>query len=144
MHVDDILFIHSNIIYIQEIARKANQYIKLEEIRKISTFLGNNIIIDYISKEIYIDQKDYTKKLLNKFNIYNRFKPSQILGEASVRLKKNLSKSDEKTIKIYQKEIGSLLFLSLKTRIDITFLVNYYARYISNPSNKYIYILNKV
>ena len=92
MHVDDILFIHSDIIYIQEIAQKANQYIKLEEIGKISTFLGNNITIDYISKEIYIDQKDYTKKLLNKFDIYNRFKPSQTLGEAGVRLKKNLSK----------------------------------------------------
>ena len=50
MHVDDILFIHQDKAYIQDIAKKFNVYIKLEELGDISTFLGNNIYIDYLAK----------------------------------------------------------------------------------------------
>ena len=39
-------------------------------------------------------------------------------------------------------QIGSLLFLALKTRIDILYMVIMLARFASNPDNSYINVLN--
>ena len=76
-YIDDILIICPNINYINQFYSKIKQYIKLEEIGQVSTFLGNNININYQDKTISINQSNYTKKLLTKFNIYNNiyYKP---------------------------------------------------------------------
>ncbi|KAI7974601.1 hypothetical protein EIK77_004065 [Talaromyces pinophilus] len=100
----------------------------------ISTFLGNNIFIDYINKTININQKDYTTKLLNKFNIFNTMKPKKIPGQPGIKPYKNNKITDNKITAQYQSEIGSLLYLSLKTRPDITFNVNLGARFMANPA----------
>ena len=143
VHVDDILFIHQDKAYIQDIAKKFNIYIKLEELGDISTFLGNNIYIDYLAKQIYIDQKDYIYKLLDKFNI-SQYRPIKIPGEPGIRLNKNPNISDKQITSQYQQQIGSLLYASLKTRLDITFAVNYCARYMSNPGQEHIKALEKI
>jgi len=45
----------------------------------------------------------------------------------------NNNKATQAEITIYQKYVESLLYLALKTRLDIAFLIQYYARYYSNP-----------
>ena len=144
VHVDDILFIHKDKHYIKEIAKQFNIYIKLEELGEISTFLSNNISIDYLGKTIYIDQKDYIYKLLAKYNITGEYTPLKLPGEPGVRLKKNPNQADDKIVTKYQQEIGSLLYASLKTRIDIAFPVNYCARYMANPSQDHVNALLKI
>ena len=106
-------------------------------------FLGNEITIDYKNKKLYISQIKYIEKLLTKFSIYNK-KPVKILGDPGIKLRKNTSKASDQDINQYQKEIGSLLYLALKTRVDIAFLVIYYARYMSNPSQEHFYALEKI
>lgn len=54
-HVDDILILHENLSYIREIANKAKEHIKLEEIGTVSTFLGNDITINYKNKTLSIN-----------------------------------------------------------------------------------------
>ena len=64
---------------------------KLEEIGPVSTFLGNTIKIDYKTKTLYINQSDYTQKLLQKFNILNntKYKPTKIPGDPGAKLRKS-------------------------------------------------------
>ena len=59
-HVDDILIIHKVMAYIDEISIKAQQYIQIEKLGFVSTFLGNDISLDYNTKTLYINQKRYT------------------------------------------------------------------------------------
>ncbi|KAH6696340.1 hypothetical protein EV126DRAFT_324664, partial [Verticillium dahliae] len=40
--------------------------------------------------------------------------------------------------------IGSLLYLALYNRLDITYLVNRYSKYISNPFKEYFITLNRI
>lgn len=145
-HVDDILIIHQDLAYIKEISNKAQEYIKIEEIGSVSTFLGNDISINYQTKTLSINQENYITKLLTKFSIYNNnnYKPVQIPGDPGVKLKKNTSQASDHDINIYQKQIGSLLYLALKTRPDITFAVNNCARYMSNPNKDHFNALNKI
>ena len=65
-------------------------------------------------------------------------------GEPGIRFHKNPNQTDNKIINLYQQEVGSLLYASLKTRLDITFPVNYCARFMANPSEKHINALLKI
>ena len=145
-HVDDILVIHPNIIYIRELYQKIKIYIKLEEIGLVSTFLGNNIIINYQEKTLKINQTNYISKLLTKFNIYNniKYKPIQTPGQPGEKLRKNSLSASLADINEYQKQIGSLLYLALKTRPDITFATIYCARYMSNPNAAHYNALDRI
>ena len=145
-HVDDILVLHKSLSYIYDIIAKISYYIKIEEIGVVSMFLGNNINIDYHTKTLYIDQKAYTEKLLSKFSIYGNpsYKPTKIPGEPGLKLRKNTTSASPSDINQYQKQIGSLLYLALKTRPDITFATIYCARYMSNPSKDHFSALNRI
>lgn len=143
-HVDDILIIHKDMKYINEISNKAQEYIKIEKIGSVSTFLGNDISINYDTKTLYINQNKYTAKILNKFGIYNKYKPVQIPGDPGIKLKKNNTQANIQDIHEYQKQIGSLLYLALKTRPDITFPVIYCSRFMSNPNKEHFNALTKI
>ena len=145
-HMDDILFIHPSINYIKTLANELQKQIKIEEIGQLTTFLGNNIQTDYINKKIYIDQNSYTKKLLNKFNIYNNNKyiPKSIPGAPGIKLKRNTTQASETDIKDYQQQIGSLLYLALKTRPDINYTVNNCARFMSNPNKEHFNAIKNI
>jgi hypothetical protein len=110
----------------------------------VATFLGNNISINYKDKTLFIHQGIYTKKLLKKFSIYNLYKPILIPGEPGIKLRKSTSQASKYDINKYQKQIGSILYLALKTRPNITFSTTNYARYISNPNNEYFNALNRI
>jgi hypothetical protein len=138
-HVDDILVLHKDLSYIKALKDKINISIELDEIGQITTFLGNDITIDYKAKKLYISQIKYIDKLLTKFNIYNNntYKNKDIPGEPGIKLSKNITIASNTDIKQYQKEIGSLLYLALKTRPDIAFSVSNCARFMSNPSQEH-------
>jgi hypothetical protein len=110
----------------------------------VTTFLGNNISINYKDKTLFIHQGTYTKNLLKEFSIYNLYKPVLIPGETRIKLRKSTSQASEHDINEYQKQIGSILYLAQKTRLDITFSTTNYIRYMSNPNNKYFNALNRI
>ena len=143
-HVDDIIIIHKDLAYINKLTTAARQYIQLEEIGELATFLGNNISLNYQDQSITIDQNDYISKILSKFATNSSKRLKKTPGEPGIHLRKNQSKASEQTINLYQKEIGSLLYASLKTRVDIAYPVAYCSRYISNPDQPYISELKKI
>jgi hypothetical protein len=135
-HVDDILVLHHDLTYIKNLRISISKYIELDEIGQVTTFLGNDIYIDYKSKRLYISQSKYIDKILSKFDIYdnNNYKPKQTPGESGIKLCKNPTTASNTDIKQYQQETGSILYLALKTRPDIAFAISNCSRYMSNPS----------
>jgi hypothetical protein len=101
---------------------EANHYIKLQPLSKVDTFLGINISIDKGTKTLYMYQYNYTTTLLEKYNKNNLY-PSNIPFNNGVKLRKNELKALLEEITLYQQYIGSLLFLAIKTRPDIAFIV---------------------
>jgi len=77
-----------------------------------------------------ISQKFYIENLLNRFNISNiKKQKTPYTGENSIS--KNLQPFDPTT---YKSAIGSLIHLSKCTRPDISFTVNFAARFSENPT----------
>ena len=59
-------------------------------------------------------------------------------------MEKNIEQASSKDIKQYQQEVGSLIYLSIKTRPDIAYNVNTCARFMLNPNKIYYQALNQI
>ena len=90
---------------------------------------------------IYLSQSHYTQKLLDKFG-YSDYSTVSTPYDPSIHLTKNTEKSinQEK----YTQIIGSLIYLSNRTRPDIAFTIFRLSRYISNPSTIHWNALERV
>ena len=74
--------------------------------------------------------------------LYN--KPQEIPEIPSLKLYKNTEQATIKDIEIYQSQIKSLIYLALKTKPDITFIVNYCAKFMSNPNKDHFLTINRI
>jgi hypothetical protein len=79
--------------------------------------------------------------MLNKFNKLEN-KPKNLPLPIGIRLSRNLEEST--VVKDLQKEIGSLIYLTIFTRPDLVYSVNYLARFMSNPSLEHYNYLDNI
>ena len=78
----------------------------------------------------------YTKEVLQKFQMENS-KPVAIPVEAGTKLVKASEESQLFNQKTFKSAVGSLLFLSTKTRPDIAYAVGNVARFSSKPTTQH-------
>jgi hypothetical protein len=76
---------------------------------------------------------NYINKMLEKFNMIN-CKPVNTPMDSKIKLEPNNEKATINDIKWYQTAIGSLLYITLAVRVDITYAVIKLSRFTSNPS----------
>jgi len=130
-HVDNLLITGPNADKIMAQINMAKDDIKIQALGEVDTFLGINILVDYKNKTLHMHQNNYTRNILEKYNKINLYPKNNPLPNN--KLEGNKLKASKEDISLYQQYIGSLLYLALKTRPDITFPVQYCARYCSNP-----------
>jgi len=87
-------------------------------------------------------QNNYTRNILEKYNKNNLYLKNNPLP--ANKLQGNNQKALQEEITIYQQYIGSLLYLALKTRPNITFTVQYCVRYCSNPRILHFQAVNNI
>jgi len=94
--------------------------------------------ITYEFHEIYLDQIEYTKKILDKFNTINckrAVTPSGPNQELSIEILANSEEEKRElknNLKNRQQAVGNLLYLAQATRPVIVFAVNDLSRFNSN------------
>lgn len=130
-HVDDILILGPE-KEVEELAIKIANLMKLEPMGEVSTFLGQQININKEKQYFTISLYNYTKTIIKKFNKENIYKYTTPV-DLTLKLTKNKNQATKQDIQIYQQEVGSLIWLAIKTRPDIAFAVNQVARFMSNP-----------
>ena len=84
-----------------------------------SYFLGTKILQDEKSGNIWIGQPVYTNNLLKRFGMQD-CKAASTPVDTSTKLAKTTSDDECIDQQLYQSAIGSLLYLSVSTRPDIT------------------------
>lgn len=142
-HVDDILVFAKDITLVNNLYKELATSSKLDitNLGEIKEFLGVEIIRDRSKKSIIITQRSFISKILTKFNKLNN-KIKSIPLPIGLKLNKYLEESS--IIKDFQKEIGSLIYLTIFTRPDLVYSVNYLARFMSNPSLEHYKYLNYI
>jgi len=142
-YVDDFIITVKNQAIIDDFIKNLSKSLKVKYLGEISTFLGNEIEINRTNKSIYIHQRKYTNKILSTYKKYGS-KPVSTPYEAGIRLKKATTQASKEEIKDFQQQIGSLLYLSLKTRPDLAFAISKCSRFMSNPDKSHFKALNRI
>jgi hypothetical protein len=141
-HVDDFITTGPNDNLIALIIKEVNKEIKLQYLGELNQFLGMDFIINN-NKELYINQDKYTQDIINKYNKQD-LTPISTPINLGVQLIKSSTNATKEDIKLYQQQIGALLYLALKTRPDITYAVNKCSRFMSNPDKSHFKALDQI
>ena len=136
VHVDDLLVTGAYRSLVDSIMTEISKHIKIKSLGPVSTFLGNEIEINRVKKTLFIHQTKYCKAILERFNKAN-LKGAEIPVNLALKLKKSAVQASIQEIRAYQQEVGSILYLGLKTRLDICFSIIKNSRYSSNPDDSH-------
>ena len=133
LYVDDILIAGNSLAIVQRVKNQLNANYDMKDLGVVAHILGCEVQHDVHSGETYLTQYQYTKKAIEKF-FGPDLKPSDTPADSTVILSRNMSPTTEEEkaemSKIpYREAVGTLLWLSLGTRPDISYAVSQVARY---------------
>lgn len=138
--VDDMLLFGSNLSIINEIKHKISLELEVVDKGPAEYFLGMEIQVNKSTGEVSIQQKQFIQSLLEDYRMENCRKtstpldPGQKFEKCDNCSEKNCEKIDPKK---YQSLIGSLLYLSISTRPDISYAVNKLSQFNVNPHSEH-------
>lgn len=142
-HVDDLIITGPDLGLINTTVYELTKSLKIEKIGNINQFLGMQVITDYKNKKIYLNQNKYTANLLERFEKQN-MKPVTSPIELGINLEKSDEVSSKADVNLYQQQVGSLIYLAINTRPDISFAVNRCARFMANPNETHFRALDRI
>ena len=134
VYVDDIL---------HQVKEELSKKFDMKDLGPLHHFLGVTVIQDQLSESIWIGQPMYTEKILHRFDMHNS-KPVGSPVNPDVKLTACKNPDDVYNQKLYQALVGSLLYLSTKTRPDIAFAVSSAARFCANPTKEHWTVVKRI
>ena len=101
----------------------------------VDEFLG--IKIERSKSTIKLNQRTYLLKVLDRFGMIN-CRPAPTPLPSGYKPVPNTGTVDQEVRKRYQQVIGSLLYLSLGTRPDVTYAVSKMSQFMANPTKDHL------
>lgn len=124
VYVDDFIIASSNQYELNLFKKKIQNTFETRDLGELNYCLG--IKFERINGAIYASQTKYTEDTLKKFNM-DQCRPVSNPMEVGINLKK---REEEKATEYpYQNLIGSLMYLALATRPDISYAVSYLSQF---------------
>ena len=133
IYVDDIILGGEDEKFLRNVKALLSNKFDIEDMGMLHHFLGVKIIQNLEHGEIWIGQQAYAEDLLVRFKM-DSCKPVDTPFDSGLKLKKTEAEEACCDRTRYQSAVGSLLYLSTKTRPDIAYAVGVVSRYCSNPS----------
>ncbi len=130
VYVDDIILGGNNGLRIKEVKKELGKKFEMKDLGKLHHFLGVAVNQDQKTGSIWIGQASYIRKLLQKFEMSD-CKPVKSPANPGVKLTSSGDGDYVCDEKIYRVLIGSLLFLSTRTRPDIAYAVGCAGNYVA-------------
>ena len=130
--VDDIVIAGTSPGVVTEFKNQLKSIYKCKDLGKLEYFLGMEINIDETSGNITISQKKYIHDILKRFGLLDCNPKSVPMDPGLV-----LPLSQDPTVGStnhtypYREVVGSLMYLMVTTRPDLSFSVGYLARYLN-------------
>jgi hypothetical protein len=139
LYVDDITLLGTSLESVKHMKGSLSDCYDMSDMGEIQSYLGIHIVCNWSDRCIEIDQTGYITSVLECFgmadaNPHNTLLPSG----ADVHLVKYTGNASSSDTKHYQSLIGSLLYIQIGMRPDISFAVSHLAQYASNPSPQHL------
>lgn len=127
LYVDDGLLIAETKDALNKVLNALRENFKINDC-KLSTFIDIQIERDKENHSIFLHQKYYIERILNRFGMTDANPVSVPVDPHSISTIMN-DKTDECANYPYREAIGSLIYLAQLTRPDIMYAVNLLSRY---------------
>ena len=134
VYVDDIIVACKNLEDLENIKLDLSSKFELKDLGSLSYFLGIKVVQQ--DNNISLNQASYVESLLNRFDFSN-CKPVATPADVNSHLEKATDDCDLVDSTKYMSAVGSLLYLSTKTRPDIAYAVYNVSKFCSKPNVKH-------
>ena len=140
--VDDLLvYAPDNPNLIHKLKQQLQLKYTIHDKGSLAEFLGIRITRNSVKQTIKLDQTDYIKSILSRFNLSNANPvPTPGVPEVKLTISDCPSTDEDRTTMSsipYQAAVGCLLYLAVCTRPDIAACVSNVARFMHNPGKKH-------
>ena len=144
-YVDDMLIIGPDIAEVKVLKTKlANRY-DMEDLGEAAYFLGVRITRNRAEGTITLCQDAYVTKILARYGMEDcHIVDSPMAAGAAEFMVPYEGSASVRTIKSYGSKIGSLMYLAVQTRADITYETSTLSRFLSNPSPQHVKAADRV
>ena len=132
VYVDDIILGGACESLIKSIKAALSSRFAVTDMGKLHHFLGVKVVQNV--GNIWIGQAAYCKDLLVRFRM-DQSNSTETPMDVSCRLLKSEADDESCSKEMYQSAVGSLLYLSTRTRPDISFAVGNVARFNAQPNS---------
>jgi len=141
LYVDDIILFCPSKSVIERTKNLLRKHFEITDLGEISKFLGVTIERNRVLKTLKIHQADQILKLLEQHSMLDCNG-----GATPMEPKRKVIEPipDEGIKDQYQQIVGSLIYLSVVTRLDIAYSVMYLTRYMHSPSKEQFVIAKRV
>ena len=147
LYVDDLLLAAKTGCQISWMKRMLSERFEMKDLGEAKVCLGLEITRDRKAKKLYLTQVSYMDKIVKRFGM-SACKPFATPIEEAKSSKDKLeiiSEDDEDAVGApYREAIGSLMYLMIGTRPDISFAVGKLARFCENPKRKHWLAVKRV
>jgi hypothetical protein len=134
--VDDLVISGSTLKAIDKFKRELKEKFSMKDLGELKYVLGIRVTRNWKNGEIYLDQEKYCNDLLTRFRMCD-CNPASIPLQPNIHLKRDTNQDKVKTYP-YREVVGSLMYLMVTTRPDISFAVSYLARYLNCFGSEHI------
>lgn len=131
LYVDDVIVMSASKASPESVKRELTRHLEMKDLGPLDHFLGVTFVRN--EKEAWLTQKQYTLEVLKRFGMSDCRPVSTPMENGSSRADANNLQEPDQTL--YQEVIGSLLYLSTRTRPDISAAVGILARQSANPQH---------
>jgi hypothetical protein len=139
LYVDNITILGNKLSQITNLKATLASCYEMTDLGEINSYLGVQIKHNRSIKWLDIDQSCYISEIVNCFGLADS-NPTRtpLPSRAEVHLIKHTGEASPSEIKYCQQIIGSLLYVQIGTRPDISFAVGCLVQYVSNPSSQHL------
>lgn len=124
IYVDDLIITCNNMDWIKQMKSELKKKFEMKDLGAIHFCLGIEFHQDIDKATITMSQSKYTEEVLQRFAMQDS-KPISTPLEANNKLKKPKNSSEESMENFpYQSLVGSLMYLAVSTRPDISYAVS--------------------
>ena len=116
VYVDNMVLGGRSEVKMNAVKTELSQKFEMKDLGPLHHFLGVKVVQDPLAGTIWIGQPSYTEKILHRFGIQDS-KPVSTPLNPEVKLVASECPGDVYNQQIYQAAVGSLLYLSTKTRL---------------------------
>ncbi|KAG9450795.1 hypothetical protein H6P81_010760 [Aristolochia fimbriata] len=134
LYVDDMLIAAKSQVEIDRLKAQLNKEFEMEDLGEAKKILGMEISMNRERGKLWLSQKQYLQKVLQRFGIHNDTKPVSTPLAPHLKLSSHLSPTTDEEREYmatvpYANAVGSLMYAMVCTRPDISQAISVVSRF---------------